>query len=229
MTKKPQMNELYVINDLESLKVISDPFRMDILRLIGEANVRGNFSTVKEISEALDLPPTKLYYHINLLEKHGLILVGDTKVVSGIIEKKYQVAGENFTVDQEILATAEGTEDEKLEALLASFRSILDGTYQDVKKSLTKAFQKKKANKEEDTKIGERSSMQSTKSDFYLTPKQAEILRQELKALEKKYNELSSQNFAEERKPQTYMLSIVFAPLYHKNPPKDAKEKNSND
>ena len=72
------------ITDLESLKVLADPLRLSILEYLMKP------STVKRIAEKLGKPPTKLYYHFNLLEQHGLIQLVDTRVVSGIIEKHYQ-------------------------------------------------------------------------------------------------------------------------------------------
>jgi DNA-binding transcriptional ArsR family regulator len=221
MTKKPQIDTAHVVHNLETLKVLSDPFRMEILRLISDANMNGNFSTVKEISEALDLPPTKLYYHINLLEKHGLILIGDTQIVSGIIEKQYQVVAENITVDKDILATSEGPEDEKLEALLESIQSLLDGIYQDVKKSMQFSYMQKKTEKEDGAEARERTSMQLFKNEINLTIEQAEMLKQEIEDLIKKVDELSKANVEDQTETIPFGFSILLAPYYHKKPPKN--------
>ena len=75
------------ISDLETLKVISDPLRVQILENIGLASDAGKSTSVKQLSEDLDIPQSKLYYHIKLLEKHDLVYVADTRVISGIIEK----------------------------------------------------------------------------------------------------------------------------------------------
>ena len=39
------------------------------------------------------MKPNRLYYHVNLLEEHGLIRVTDTRLVSGIVERTYGLGG----------------------------------------------------------------------------------------------------------------------------------------
>lgn len=97
----PLAGASYVIQDLDTLKVIADPTRLKILQLL--ENPDGP-RTVKLIGAALKAPPTKLYYHINLLEERGLIRVASTRIVSGIIEKQYEAVATHFTVDQALLA-----------------------------------------------------------------------------------------------------------------------------
>lgn len=93
--------ETYVVNELDTLKVLADPLRLRIRELMEKP------TTVKQVAEKLDLPPTKLYYHINLLEKHGLIVLVDTRIVSGIIEKHYQIAARVVRVAKHLLSTGE--------------------------------------------------------------------------------------------------------------------------
>ena len=90
--------EEFVVDDLDTLKVLADPLRLKIRELMVEP------TTVKQVAAALDLPPTKLYYHINLLEKHGLIVLVDTRLVSGIVEKHYQVAAYQVRVAKHLLS-----------------------------------------------------------------------------------------------------------------------------
>ena len=101
-----------VIDSLETLKIIADPQRK---RILGEFSKP---STVKEVAGRLNTSPSKLYYHVNMLEEHGLLRVTDTRVVSGIIEKQYQVAGRVFRVKPGLLSPAEDTGDEGLTTLL---------------------------------------------------------------------------------------------------------------
>src|SRR3712207_1417060 len=88
--------DIYFISDLETLKVVSDPLRLRILECF-----RGVPATVKDVAAALDMPPTRLYYHVNQLEERGLIHVVETRVVSGIIEKHYQTTAYRLTVDHD--------------------------------------------------------------------------------------------------------------------------------
>ena len=56
--------------------------------------------TVKQIAADLKTPIKKLYYHVNLLEEHGLIRITSTRVVSGIIEKQYRVTAYRLSVER---------------------------------------------------------------------------------------------------------------------------------
>jgi DNA-binding transcriptional ArsR family regulator len=126
MSAEPQLEEL-VINDLETLKVISDPLRLKILELtLGEA------LTVKQIAQATDLTPSRLYYHINLLEKHGLLKVAGTRLVSGIVEKSYCCAAQHIKVEKELLVSSP----ESAESLDMMLTTILDTTKADIQKSV---------------------------------------------------------------------------------------------
>lgn len=87
------------ITTLETLKVFSDPLRQQVIEAVQAAP-----RTVKQVATELSLTPTKLYYHVNLLEEHGLIRVTDTRVVSGIIEKHYRATARNFAIQRSLLS-----------------------------------------------------------------------------------------------------------------------------
>lgn len=80
------------VKDVETIKVVADGRRLAVLRLMQEP------TTVKAISAELDSPPSKLYYHVNMLEKHGLITVVDHNIESGIVEKIYQVTARQLKI-----------------------------------------------------------------------------------------------------------------------------------
>lgn len=128
------MEEEFMISDLETLKVISDPFRMRIMETIGS-----KATTVKQIAKQLDVSPKKLYYHINLLEKHGLVIIAHTQLVSGIVEKWYQVAAYRISIDKSILTLEEGLEGaaQHLDQLL---NGIFDATRADISQAVTQGL-----------------------------------------------------------------------------------------
>ncbi len=102
MNKEPAPRK--VIRDLETLRVLSDPLRMQIVALLRE-----RARPVKEVAQALGLPPSRLYYHFKLLEQHGLIRVVHTRLVSGIVEKHYRAAAYAFDVDRSLLGPGAGS------------------------------------------------------------------------------------------------------------------------
>ena len=114
----------HTITTLDALKVFSDPLRQQII----EALLEGA-KTVKQVAAELDLAPTKLYYHVNLLEEHGLIQVTETRIVSGIIEKHYMAAAREYLIERSLLTPGQNTSGEGLEiafdAMIEPIRSDL--------------------------------------------------------------------------------------------------------
>lgn len=87
--------ETLQIDDLETLKVVADPRRKQLIDLL-----RQDAATVKELAATLHVSPKSLYYHVNLLQKHGLIRVVDTRLVSGITEKRYRTTAYLFLFNE---------------------------------------------------------------------------------------------------------------------------------
>ena len=123
-----QPDDILIIDSLETLRVVADPLRLKILELLRAAP-----HTVKQLAAALHTPLKKLYYHVNLLEEHGLIRVTATRVVSGIIEKRYQVTAYRLSVDRALLSPTAEASDDGLDAFLSM---ILDHAKSEIKKSV---------------------------------------------------------------------------------------------
>jgi DNA-binding transcriptional ArsR family regulator len=104
-----------VIDDLATLRLLSDPLR---LRLIEELGVKP--TTVKALAQTLAMKPNRLYYHVNLLEEHGLIKVTDTRLVSGIVERTYGLVAKHFAVSDDLAMPA----DLKREVADTLFKSV---------------------------------------------------------------------------------------------------------
>jgi DNA-binding transcriptional ArsR family regulator len=217
MAKKPKIDKTFLVKDLETLKVLSDPLRMDILRLISFTNLKGRFATVKDLAEELDMPATKLYYHINLLEKHGLILVGDTQIVSGIIEKRYQVVAEDISIHKHIIATDESSKDEQLDQLLETLSSMLDSAYLNLKKSLKTLHERQQLEKETDPDTRMKFDLSFSNTEFYLTTRQAKELKRKLTELMEEYDSTSNKNIQKDAEGLNYGCTMILTPHYHRS------------
>jgi DNA-binding transcriptional ArsR family regulator len=90
-----------VITDVEQLKAVSEPLRLELLELLTERAEQG--WTAKELAERLGTKQTKLYHHLAILEERGFIRVASTRMVSGIQEKRYQATARSFRVDRRLL------------------------------------------------------------------------------------------------------------------------------
>lgn len=97
----PIMQELILekrITSLDMHKAIVHPLRISIL----EQLVHHPY-TAKELAKSLQLQLTKLYYHLNLLERFDIIRVVQTRLVSGIMEKTYRATARNYVLDRQTL------------------------------------------------------------------------------------------------------------------------------
>jgi len=115
-----ERRKTYIIEDLEQLKVLADPFRIKLLeRLVEEA------LTVKQLAERIDESPAKVHYHVKELERVGLIKLVKTREKGGILEKYYRAVAELFRLDRSFPPLKEG-EGALRGAVLDSIREALD-------------------------------------------------------------------------------------------------------
>ncbi|MFE7411108.1 ArsR/SmtB family transcription factor [Streptomyces laurentii] len=117
------------VDDVETLKALSDPLRLAILRAM-MSDVRAAHR-VKDIARLLDQPPTRLYRHIKVLESAGLIKVAQTRMVSGIQESQYQVAQFALRLSRDLLA-APGNAGDLADAFAATLNDFRDRLVRDV-------------------------------------------------------------------------------------------------
>ncbi len=130
MTEIYKPANLHVIRYLEAAKAIHDPLRLQIIEVLLPSPL-----TVKEIAEKLGLAASKLYYHINILEKHDFIRVVDKSIHGNIIENHYWVSAYNYTLDQEIY-NFDVREHEGKDNLIAMAFSQLDAVREDFARSI---------------------------------------------------------------------------------------------
>jgi DNA-binding transcriptional ArsR family regulator len=155
------------ITDPEVLRVLADPLR---LRLV-QHNL-GKPWTVKDAARALGISQTKLYYHVNLLETHGLIRVHSTRVVSGIIEKSYRITAYSFRPDKSLLTA--GAMDSQIPELLGS---VIDNARDNLTAALRAGLIDASPATEGDRKLLIQNGFVA------LTPERAEDLRKRLVAV----------------------------------------------
>lgn len=168
-----------LISDLETLKVLADPLRLSILEYLLKP------STVKRIAEHLNKPPTKLYYHFNLLEKHNLIQLVDTRVVSGIIEKHYQASARSYQVAKGLLAPGSEIGAQGIEVTLS-------GLFTDSRNDVIESSNAGVIRADEDAPAHQR--MYLTQLRYRLTDEQAQDLYARLMALLNEFSEIANAN-----------------------------------
>lgn len=85
-------SDTFVLKDLAALKAMADPLRLQIVLELSE-----KARTVKEVAARIDVPPTRLYYHFKILERAKMIRVVETRLVSGIEERRYQAVATSWS------------------------------------------------------------------------------------------------------------------------------------
>ncbi len=159
------------IDDLETVRLISDATRMAILQAFAASD---GPLTVKRLGQILAIPATKLYYHVGLLEDRGLVRVVGTRLVSGIVEKSYQPAATSFQIDRSVFGPTGGAVDEVFERIAGA---VFDGVRQEVADGVRSGS----------IVIGESGDrarrMNLSKTVTRLTPERADELRSRIAAL----------------------------------------------
>lgn len=118
----------FVVSDLDTLRALADPIRMQILEVMGS-----QICTVRDVAGKLGLSAGKLYYHFNTLEKIGLVRVVETRQVANLIEKQYQAAADSIDIDPHLLRFTIGEDNQDL---ASTIRSMCETTRDDMLRSL---------------------------------------------------------------------------------------------
>lgn len=92
------MKEVLVLRDLDCIKAIAHPRRVDILKTFEKEPL-----SAKQLSEILDEPHAKINYHIKTLYNVGILELVEEKIKSGIVEKYYYPTANNIVISRKII------------------------------------------------------------------------------------------------------------------------------
>jgi DNA-binding transcriptional ArsR family regulator len=159
------MRDVFVIEDRETLKAISEPTRIAILELLAEP------LTVSQLAEALGVPRTRLYRHVELLEAKGLIEPVEERKRRSVTERIYRVTASTIRPAPELLRS--GDAEERIDTLITL---LFDSTTSDLRRLLLSGELSL-----DDDERPRRVSV--SRSIAHLTPEQADEFIGELEAL----------------------------------------------
>jgi len=103
------MKETYKIKDLEQIKLLSDPLKLQLLQAFALAE-----RTTKQVAEELGENVTKLYRHVDALHDAGLLEIAQETRKRGTVERTFRAVAQRFEADHELFA--EDTEQEGINA-----------------------------------------------------------------------------------------------------------------
>jgi DNA-binding transcriptional ArsR family regulator len=92
------------VANVDVLKALADPTRLAILAALMKTRHDLPVMSVKELAAELNQPQTKLYRHVRQLEAAGLIKVASTRMVSGILEQRYQACQQDLIFERGFIA-----------------------------------------------------------------------------------------------------------------------------
>ncbi len=197
--KKTQDKKRYHVSDLETLRAIADPLRVQILELM-----EGQSLTVKQVAEKLGLAPSKLYYHFGALEKLGLIEVAETRMVANMQEKKFRSNADLLDVDPALFNFSKEGDNEPINILLAS---TIDATRDDLLRSLqARQFQLEQGADEQPRRLIINRVVSRVPEHRI-----EEFQKQLMKLLQ----EFEAEDQTSKSSDQTYALSLAFYPSFY--------------
>ncbi len=215
MTKEFVQWPEFIIDDIDTLKVLTDARRIRILELM----VLRPYTT-KELALKLDMQPSKLYYHINLLEKHGLIQVVDTRIVSGIVEKHYQAVAKSYNPSRDLFNSYPDDAD-----LDKQFQSLALATLDKTREDLLNSFAQGLIDMRPDGEEG--MNVMAINGILFQTPEQNELFWADLQELLEKYGQgTAAESSLNPENVRAYNFSLMMFPIIaeKEEPDKDNKE-----
>jgi DNA-binding transcriptional ArsR family regulator len=209
--KKSPKHVPFQIKDLETLRAVSDPLRVQIVELLTSQDL-----TVKQVAKKLGLAPSKLYYHFATLEKLGLIEVAETRMVANMLEKLYRSNAEVLDVDPSLFQFAREGENETFHMVI---NSVIDATREDIIRSLqARQFQLEKGAQEQPRRfIINRIVSRVPEARVQEFQERLVELLEEFE----KENDASARGSSH----QPYALTVAFYPSFYFDPPKKEKKK----
>lgn len=110
------------VDNVDMLKAMADPTRLAILVALMKTRNNLPVMSVKELAAELGEPQTKLYRHVRQLEAAGLIGVARTRMVSGILEQRYQACQQDLTFARGFLSDHADESISVMQVMLDRFR-----------------------------------------------------------------------------------------------------------
>lgn len=124
------MKETMIIRDVNQVKVFAHPLRAKLVEVFADKP-----RTAKQAAEMLGQKPTRLYHHVEALERVGLIKLVKIQKKRGTMEKYYRTVARRFSVDSGLLQTQ--GKNRMLGQYRAMFATMLENTINEINESIS--------------------------------------------------------------------------------------------
>lgn len=200
MDKPFSRDPVFIIDNLETLKVLSDPLRIQILELLAPKPL-----TVNQVAEGLGLDSSRLYYHFKMLESHDLIKVVETRLMNNMIERDYWLTAEEIEIDKNLLTFSS---EEGQENIVQVVRSYWEATLEDIMRTL----QARRLHIASD-QLANPQEMVMLKLQSHLSPKSYKAFIDKFNKLMEEFNQ-GDEGLEEGDELQDYHLACLIYPSY---------------
>ncbi|HMC42849.1 MAG TPA: helix-turn-helix domain-containing protein [Acidimicrobiales bacterium] len=184
--------ERLLLREPAVLRALADPLRIRILEETVEEP-----RTVKQLAQVLDVPPTRLYYHVKILQRNRLLRVHNRRMVGSIQERSYLATARNWIADPSLTAAAV-----KKSGVLGALADLV------------KAEMEVAARDDSGGPVGAPSSSLPILglSELWLSPDDIADLQRQLEELLGPYSPLTNPDRAGRRRYHLFMAGYTMAP-----------------
>jgi DNA-binding transcriptional ArsR family regulator len=200
--RRPRLprQEAATIRDLEQIKLLADPLRLRMLEAFCQER------TTKQVAELLGEKPTRLYHHVEALERVGLIELARTRPNRGTVEKYYLAVARSFRADARAFRPGGAAGAEENAAFRSMIATIFDTTAAELSSLADRAG-------------GAAEAVEAIEEEALLSFLEIRASRAQLDELRGKLQEILDALAADEEAaeegiaPEAYRLTLAFYPL----------------
>ncbi|UCF70308.1 MAG: helix-turn-helix domain-containing protein [candidate division WOR-3 bacterium] len=125
------MKDTVRIKDLRQVKVFAHPLRARLVEVFADKP-----RTAKQAAEIMGQKPTKLYHHVEALERVGLIKLVKTGKKRGTIEKYYRTVAKRFSIDSRLFEMTKNGK-KVIGEFRAMLNTMLENTMHEINESIS--------------------------------------------------------------------------------------------
>ena len=199
MSKKGKQEQLasFRISDFDQVKALAHPLRVRILETLAASEPM----TTKQVAESLGEKPTRLYHHVDLLQKTGLIRLTHTRQIRGTTEKYYEAIARTFRADEGLFSGE--TSDDQKSALRQMVHTVFDNTTSELLRLVDTHH------------VGDTLEDEGLLSyiEMHLTQEQVDEVQEKLKGILDHLQSLEDPEDADQDALRKYRLTLAHYPL----------------
>lgn len=103
-TSDDNIKDILILNKPNDIKLVFSEKYSRILNLIYQKEM-----SISDMARSLNKNPGSIYYHIKILEKHGLVFLTREEIKGGIVKKFYRTSAKRIVLDTQFYNASDGT------------------------------------------------------------------------------------------------------------------------